>query len=115
MKQHSFRKFERIRKRKDYLRIYHEGKRINSKNFITILSRNQTGIQRLGITITKKVGNSVQRNRIKRLLREFFRLNKDRLPGSNDIVIIVKNEIPPLKYPDVYEELENLFIERDDR
>lgn len=115
MKQYSFRKFERIHKRKDYLRIYQEGKRVNSKNFITILSRNQTGIQRLGITVTKKVGNSVKRNRIKRLLREFFRLNKDKLPGSNDIVIIVKNEIPPLKYPDVYEELENLFIERDDR
>jgi RNase P protein component len=48
-------------------------------------------------------------------LREFFRLNKDKLPGSNDIVIIVKNEIPLLKYPDVYKELGSLFIERDDR
>jgi ribonuclease P protein component len=115
MKQYSFRKFERIRKRKDYLRIYQEGKRVNSKNFITIFSRNQTGIQRLGITVTKKAGNAVKRNRIKRLLREFFRLNKDKLPGSHDIVIIVKNEIPLLKYPDVYKELGSLFIERGDR
>jgi ribonuclease P protein component len=110
MKKQSFGKHERIRKRKDFLKLYEDGIRINSQNFIIILSRNQTGMRRLGITVTKKVGNSVKRNRIKRLLREFFRLNKDILPDSHDIVIIVKRDIPFLKYEDVRVELERLFL-----
>jgi len=114
MKTYSFGKDERVRKRKEYLKIYQNGTRINSKNFITILSRNQSGTKRLGITVTKKVGNSVKRNRIKRLLREFFRLNKDKLPDSRDIVVIVKKDIPFLKYQDVCTELEDLFLERAD-
>jgi len=114
MKTCSFGKDERIRKRKDYLKTYRNGTRIDSKNFIIILSRNQSGTKRLGITVTKKIGNSVKRNRIKRLLREFFRLNKNKLPDLQDIVIIVKKEIPSLKYQDVCVELEDLFLERAD-
>jgi len=114
MKTCSFGKDERIRKRKDYLKTYRNGTRIDSKYFIIILSRNQSGTKRLGITVTKKIGNSVKRNRIKRLLREFFRLNKNKLPDLQDIVIIVKKEIPSLKYQDVCVELEDLFLERAD-
>ncbi len=114
MKKHSFGKRDRIRKRKDFLRIYQKGIRTSSKNFITILSSNQTGTRRLGITVTKSVGNSVKRNRVKRLLREFFRLNKDKLPDSQDMVIIVKKDIPFLKYQDVCAELKDLFLERAD-
>ena len=112
MSQFSFGKHERIKKRKDFLRVYEDGVRVNSKNFIVILSRNQAGDKRLGITVTKKVGNAVKRNRIKRLLREFFRLNKKTLPDSLDIVIIVKKGVPFLTYNDVYEELATLLTER---
>jgi len=108
----SFGKHERIKKRRDFLRTYEEGVRVNSRNFIVILSRNETENKRLGITVTRKAGNAVKRNRIKRLLREFFRLNKETLPGSHDLVVIVKKGVPFLTYDDVYEELTNLFTER---
>ena len=111
MSQFSFEKHERIKKRKDFLKVYEDGVRVNSKNFIVILSRNQAGNKRLGITVTKKVGNAVKRNRIKRLLREFFRLNKEALPDSFDIVIIVKKGVTFLTYNDVYEELTALLTE----
>lgn len=66
------------------------------------------------MTVSRKVGNSVKRNRIKRILREFFRLNKDEFPVSHDIVIIVKKNISSLKYQDVCRELEDLLIVKND-
>jgi ribonuclease P protein component len=106
----TFGKQEHIRKRQDYLRIYQQGVRRTSKHFTIITCRNRTGISRLGMTVGKKTGNAVQRNRIKRLLREFFRLNKSRLPASQDIVIISKRGILPLTYGEVCKELDRCLI-----
>lgn len=114
MANQSFGKDERIRKRKDYLKVYQNGVRVDSKNFIIISCRNRSGVKRLGLTASKKVGNSVKRNRIKRILREFFRLNKERFPVSQDTVIIVKKNIPSLKYQDVCRELGSLLIQKTD-
>ncbi|MBN2569652.1 MAG: ribonuclease P protein component [Deltaproteobacteria bacterium] len=110
MGKQSFGKDERITKRRDYLRIYKEGGRIGSGNFVVILGNNQSGKTRLGVAVSKRVGNSVTRNRIKRLIREFFRLRKDSLPGSKDIVIVAKKDISSMKCEDVCKELERLFV-----
>ena len=114
MESQTFGRDERIRKRQDYLRIYQQGVRRTSARFTIITCRNRTGVRRLGMTVSKKAGNAVQRNRIKRLLREFFRLNKSRLPASQDIVIIAKRGILPLMYRDVCTELESRLIQRAD-
>jgi ribonuclease P protein component len=107
METRTFGRDERVRKRQDYLRIYEQGVRRHSRRFTIITCRNSSGIRRLGIAVSKKTGNAVQRNRVKRLLREFFRLNKSRLPASQDIVIIAKKGILPLSYRDVCTELES--------
>ncbi len=109
MRKQTFGKDERIRKRRDYLRVYQGGSRIGSSNFIAILGSDQSGKTRLGIAVSKKVGNSVTRNRIKRLVKEFFRLRKDSLPDSKDIVIVAKKDVSLLKYQDVCTELDRLF------
>ena len=109
MEKQSFEKKERVRKRKNYLNIYQRGVRVHSSNFTVILNPNPSGEKRLGVTVSKKVGNAVKRNRIKRLLREFFRLNKDRLPDSRDMVVIAKKDVSALKYQDVCLELASLF------
>ncbi len=109
MEKQSFGKNERVRKRKDYLRAYQKGVRISSSNFTVILYDNQTGTKRLGVTVSKKVGNAVKRSRIKRLAREFFRLNKDKLPDSQDMIIIARRDVSSLKYHDVCVELEKLL------
>jgi len=109
MEKQSFGKKERVRKRKNYLSIYQGGVRVHSNNFTVILNPNPSGEKRLGVAVSKKVGNAVKRNRIKRLLREFFRLNKDRLPDSKDMVIIAKKDVSLLKYQDVCLELADLF------
>ena len=114
MEKQIFGKHERIRKKKDFLNIYEQGIRLHSKHFTLIACQGKGEASRLGVTVSKKVGNAVQRNRVKRLLREFFRLNKSRLSSSRDIVIIAKKEAYTLAYKDVCRELESLLIKRSD-
>jgi ribonuclease P protein component len=112
MEKLSFGKHVRIRKRNDYSTVYQQGVRSNSEHLTVIARKNQAGINRLGLTVSKKVGNAVQRNRIKRLLREFFRLNKARFSIPQDIVIIAKKNASLLTYQDVCRELESLLIKK---
>jgi ribonuclease P protein component len=114
MGKESFGKDEKIRKRSEYLNIYERGMRKHSANFTVIVVNNQGSDKRLGITVTKKVGDAVKRNRIKRLVREFFRLNKYRLASSQDIVIIGKRFLPTFTYQGVCAELERLLINKSD-
>lgn len=114
MEKESFGKDKKIRKRSEYLTIYEQGARKYSENFTVILLKNQAKSNRLGISVSKKVGDAVKRNRIKRLVREFFRLNKHRLPSSQDIVIIGKKFTPALTYKSICAELESLLINKSD-
>jgi ribonuclease P protein component len=109
MERQTFSKNERIRNKRDYLTVYQQGVRSHSKHFTIITCRNPSGESRLGVTVSKKVGNSVKRNRIKRLLREFFRLHKAQFSPVQDTVIVARGAMPALTYQDVCMELGNLL------
>ena len=108
----AFRPCEKIRKRPEYSSIYQNGTRTYARHFTIVAQKNELGYGRLGITVSKKVGDAVRRNRIKRLIREFFRLNKTRLVASRDIVVIGKKGMPLLSYQDVCKELAVLVSNR---
>ena len=91
--QYSFTKADRILKRHEFIALAKSGRRIQNEYFIAVFSPGRHGRSRLGVTVTKKVGRAVKRNRIKRLVREFFRLNRQFLSGEWDINIIAKNQI----------------------
>jgi len=80
-------------RRRDFVRARDEGLRANSELFIALLVRGDSPrvSGRLGITVTRKVGNAVRRNRIKRLVREWYR-SAPRAGG--DLVVIAKRGIP---------------------
>lgn len=61
--------------------------------FLAVILPNGVGFSRLGIAVPKRTGNAVTRNRMKRLIRETFRLNRDSLPDSIDLLIVVRK--PP--------------------
>lgn len=115
MDRQTFGKGERIRNKRDFLTVYQQGVRSHSKNFTLIAYRNPSGKRRLGITVGKKVGNAVKRSRIKRLLREFFRLHKEQFSPAQDFVILAKwakgtkGATPALSYWDLCLELEGLL------
>jgi len=105
----TFRKKERIRKRADFQRISRTGIKIQTPHFRASLCPNGLSHSRLGVTVGKNVGSAVQRNRIKRRVREFFRLNKDSLPGSSDLVVTAREGAASLNFWQVSEELKGLF------
>ena len=105
----SFRKKDKILKRADYLRIGSRNKKIRTKHFLILFERSDFNLHRLGITASKKTGNSVKRNRIKRVIREFFRLNRKSLGSVKDIIIIAGRDASRLGYEEVREELIRAF------
>lgn len=100
-----FRKSERLLRRADFVRLQTTGRRFKSKRLaIAWLPRSPDAAPsdgapadrtRIGITVSRKVGDSPTRSRVKRVLREVFRLNKDRWPRGVDFVVIAR---PPARW-----------------
>ncbi|MBI5492339.1 MAG: ribonuclease P protein component [Deltaproteobacteria bacterium] len=89
-KDFSFTKAERLLKPAEFTAVRKLGKRLSTRSFNIYLLENKLGRRRLGLSISSRVGPAVRRNRIKRLLREFFRLNKALFPASTDILVTGK-------------------------
>ncbi|BDU51499.1 ribonuclease P protein component [Haliovirga abyssi] len=75
---------------KQFTKVYNDGVKFFSKNFLIYFYRNDYNENRLGFVTSKKVGNAVKRNRIRRLFRETYRLNENIFPKGYDIVFIAK-------------------------
>lgn len=93
-------------RRRDFQRTTRSGRRIVTRYFLVfVLPREDDGAARLGITVTRKVGKAVRRNRIKRLVREWFRRSFQGLTRW-DVVVIAKRSIPDaLRVDDVEADL----------
>lgn len=81
---------ESLKSNNDYKEIYRTGKSYANKYLIMYIKKNEFDINRLGISVSKKVGNSVVRHRITRLIRESYRLSEDRLLSGLDIIIMAR-------------------------
>jgi len=106
---YTFKPREHIRKRQQFLNVFKTGIRKESRHFTCILVENGLPWRRLGLTVGKRNGNAVARNRIKRLLREYFRCNKALFPDSTDIVISARTGAARLNYTALNQELTALL------
>ena len=92
---------KRLQKNDDFRRVYRRGKARGNKLFVLYLLENGLGYNRLGISVSKKVGNSVVRHRLKRLVRECYRLREEMFRDGLDIVVLMRNDAAGSKYSQI--------------
>lgn len=92
MKRFALPKSTLLRKSAEFNQVYRRGNRLRGNGFALIYLSGEQTDSRLGVSVSRKVGNAVRRNRIKRIIRETFRLHREIFPRSSDIVIAIRPE-----------------------
>ena len=107
------RRADRLRSPRDFRRVNEHGVRVASSNFVVLATPRPSHAcgetPRLGITVSRRVGNAVTRNRVKRRVRECFRRRRDVLARPVDVVVIARRGAARLGVHEVESELGSLF------
>lgn len=100
----------RIKKRSEFIRVQESGKKFHTPHFIIFILPSLDDYSKFGITVSKKVDKRATiRNKLKRRLREFFRLNKNKLSCNIKLVVIAKNNSANINFHDIRKELSLLL------
>ena len=98
----------KIKKTREFSKIYNNSKKIYTKYTIIFVNKNNTN-KNFGFVASKKTGKAVQRNRIKRLFKEFVKLNRTKLKENTDYIFVgksnLKENIRSLKYKDIEKDM----------
>ncbi|MBR3305813.1 MAG: ribonuclease P protein component [Lachnospiraceae bacterium] len=92
---------EPLRKNGDFKEVYGIRRSFADRYLVMYIRRNGTGKNRIGVSVSKKTGNSVVRHRIKRLVKEGYRLNEDRFSSGLDIVVVARNSAADVGYREI--------------
>ncbi len=100
-----FRKSDRLLKRPEFLAVQRGGKKVHLRDMLVIA---RGGTRRMGVTVTKKVGNAVQRNRIKRLVREVWRRRRVKMPEGLELVFVAKKSAVRMTFDQLRRQFDEL-------
>lgn len=92
---------ESLKRNSDFQFVYKKGKSYANKYLIMYVIENNQETNRVGISVSKKVGNSVIRHRVKRLIKESYRLQEKIFNSGLDIVVIARNSASNISYKEV--------------
>ena len=90
-----------LKKNADFQNLYKSGRSFANKYLVMYVKENDLGFNRIGISVSKKVGNSVIRHRVKRLILESYRLHEDIFNSSLDMVIIARSTAKDRSYKEI--------------
>ncbi|MDI3480858.1 MAG: ribonuclease protein component [Tepidanaerobacteraceae bacterium] len=102
-------RYLRLTKNFEFKNVYRAGKRLSCPYFNVYIKENDLKTARLGVSISKKIGKSVVRNRIKRRIKELFRHNIENIKKGIDIIISIKKDISKMDYKDLKREIKNIL------
>lgn len=102
-------KDQRIKKNKEFQQIFKKGKSFANRQFIVYVLKSDQPEFRLGLSVSKKVGNAVTRNRIKRYIRQTFLELKDDLLPNADYIIIARPQAATLDFHESKKSLEHVL------
>lgn len=102
-------KIESVKENVNFKRAYYQGKSAVTPVMVVYWRKNKLGKKRLGLTVSKKLGNSPQRNRVRRILREGVRKQLHLLPEGHDFVIVARSSALKAKSTRVEELLKEIF------
>lgn len=101
---------ESLKKNYEFRIVYRRGKSLANKYLVVYKLKNNKDINRLGISVSKKVGNSVVRSRVTRLIRESYRLSEDHIDHDGwDLVVIARSAANGASYDEISNSLVNLL------
>ena len=104
-----FRPQERLRRRKEFDRVYQKGRCLRLPYLQILLLPNQLNYSRLGLSVSRKFGTAVKRNRTKRILREIFRRHKEIFPQAHDVVLTPRPELLKKTQEEILKDLKKIF------
>lgn len=94
-------KIYRLRSNMEFKKVYNGGRNYWNRNLVLYVRRNNMVNSRVGYSITKKIGNSVVRNKIRRRMKEIYRLNFDNIKNGYDLIFIPKRNIVDISFKDL--------------
>jgi ribonuclease P protein component len=101
-----FPKNQRITEKEEFNRIFEKGTALHCDLLMIKILKNDLGIRRFAVIVSKKISNkAVERNRIKRQIREILRTNQERFPDSSDVVVYPKPQIKEREYQEIEERM----------
>lgn len=93
-----YKNFETLKKNSDFKKIYSKKKSFANRLLVMYIAENGTDTIRLGVSVSKKVGNSIVRHRLARLIREAFRLNSNYVRKGYDIIVVARADLKDKNY-----------------
>ena len=97
-----------LKENHEFRRLYHRGVSTAGRHLVLYCRRNKLGYNRLGLTVSAKLAGAVQRNRIKRLFREAYRLNEDKFADGIDLVLVARARAVGATYQEIEKSLRAL-------